>query len=477
MIERPNILLLMSDQHRGDCLGRRAHPTLRTPNLDLLAETGVDFLHAYSATGLCAPARRTLLTGQSASHHGVLDQNAQRPLTAPTLARILAEQGYQTHLVGKLHLWPRRDFHGFQAADWADWLHPQDDNDYSRLMRSRARGRPWTATPHSFDQNSRHVSAWGLEEPLHFSNWCAESAMTFLRSRDPRNPFFLMVSFIAPHPPLLPLRHRLDAHLAMDTPRPAIGSWSSFLAEPSADASPLAWHGSLSSDAMHTLRAAYFALIEHVDDLIAPLVRNVPPNTLVLYLSDHGDMLGDHYLFRKRAPYEGSVRIPLIMRFPESSGMANTMVDTAVELMDIVPTILDYLGLPLSGAMDGTSLLPLIRGESITRRFIHGENAFLPPLRSGMQFVTDGEWKFIWYPELGRQQLFHLNVDPNELDDLSEDANYSNRVALLRAHLVRVLNGRAERFTDGAQLLKRSDDQLSSRFSRRLGAHSGGSAL
>ncbi len=454
-MERANVLLLMSDQHRADCLGMRGHPTLETPTLDSLAKSGADFTSAYSATALCAPARRTLLTGQSASRHGVLDENAQKPLTGATLAGLLGQQGYQTHLVGKLHLWPPRNFHGFQSADWADWIDPRNDNDYTAFMRAQSRGRPWIVGQHAFDQNSRRACPWALEEHLHFSNWCSDSAVSFLRARDKRRPFFLMASFIPPHPPLFPLRELLEKYLARETPAPAIGRWSAFLAEPAADAVPLAWHGRLNPEAMHAFRAAYYASIEHIDTLIAPILDRVPANTLILYLSDHGDMLGDHYLFRKRAPYEGATRIPLIIKLPESARAARVSIDTAVELMDIVPTVLDYLGLPLPETVDGVSLLPLVlRSGSIERQFIHGENSRLPPLGSGMQFVTDGKWKFVWYPSLGREQLFHLEKDPEELTDLAEDARHVGRLGELRAQLVRALNGRAEGFTDGVQLLK-----------------------
>lgn len=444
--DSPNILLLVNDQHRADCLGCRGHPALETPHLDALVRSGADFRHAYSASALCAPARRTLLSGQKSNRHGVMGERFCVPLHAQTLPMALGDLGYQTHLVGKLHLWPLRESYGFKSADWADWIDPSDDNDYTKFLEQKARGRSWIHGTHDFNSNSRRVRVWALEEQLHFSNWCADAAVRFLCSRDATRPFFLMTSFIPPHPPLFPLEALLNKYLGRRLPAPLKGEWSAPFGLQSATGKPLAWRGRLDQESMHLLRSAYYASIEHVDAQIGRLIAAVPSNTLIIFLSDHGDMLGDHHLFRKRAPYQSSVHIPLILRFPRTSRYAGMkIVNTAVELMDVMPTILDWLGSARSEQVDGQSLLPLLRGESIDRRYIHGENPKVPSIGSDMQYVTDGRWKYIWYPEAGRDQLFALDSDPDETVDLAAKLKHADVVRAMHEMLKEALGDRYAR--------------------------------
>jgi arylsulfatase len=451
---RQNVLLLMSDQHRADCIGRYGRFPLSTPNLDELSRTGTDFRKAYSATALCAPARRTLHTGLTGYSHGVLGDDARVVLKVPTLASLLAEQGYRTHATGKLHLWPKWDNHGFQSMDRADWVEPRDDNDYSRFMRRHAPNRRWMKGESDFDPHSRQVNPWDLDEDLHYSAWCTNSALEFLKSRPAQQPFFLMVSFLPPHPPLFPMPDLYDKYLASHIPPPHAGEWSRFLSDPPASTSPLAWNGALDKDEMHSFRAAYLACIEQVDDHIGTLLESIPNNTLILYLSDHGDMLGDHFLYRKRGPYEGSARIPLLIRLPDGVSPKSAEIHTPVELMDIAPTILESIGLPIPAWMDGSSLLPLLYGGQISRQHIHGENVDFPPMRSGMQFITDGYWKFIWFPSLGQEQLFHIGDDPHETTDLSNNPRLDSTRTHFRQLLIHELAGRPEGFTDGHSLLR-----------------------
>ena len=145
MSDRPNILLLMTDQQRGDCLGIEGHPVLQTPYLDHLAAEGVRFRHAYSACPVCVPARRTLMTGQTPFHHGVM-MNYDTALSGPTLPGELAQSGYQTHLVGKLHLWPHRKLYGFCSADWSDG--PGHGGDYDTWLEAHGIRHPYAGLSH-----------------------------------------------------------------------------------------------------------------------------------------------------------------------------------------------------------------------------------------------------------------------------------------------------------------------------------------
>jgi arylsulfatase len=187
-------------------------------------------------------------------------------------------------------------------------------------------------------------------------------------------------------------------------------------------------------------------------------------NMLVLFTSDHGDMLGDHHLWRKTYAYEGSAHIPLIVRLPKAMRSAQdqvlrAVVDQPVCLQDIMPTILDGAGITVPETVDGSSLLPLIRGERIRwwRDFVHGEHSWCYSEEQEMQYLTDGRWKYIWFPRLGTEQLFDLTVDPGECCDLSGNEALSGEFLSWREKLVRVLEHRNAGLTEGNRLVSQSD--------------------
>lgn len=452
--ERPNILLLMTDQQRGDALGLAGHPALQTPYLDMLGATGVFFRRAYSACPICVAARRTLMTGQKPASHGVF-ANYHTGLQGPTLPGELAKAGYQTHHVGKLHLWPFRARYGFQSMDWADSSFPRHDNDYQRWLRDQGVTAPRAAVAHGADGNGWVVRPFHLDERFHFSNWCADRAIEFLERRDPTVPFFLKVSFHQPHQPCTPPRDYYERYMAMDLPEPFVGDWARVYNTPQRGLPVAAWRVFLQPAQMKQYRAAYYGCINHIDDQIGRIFSVLPRDTIIVFTSDHGEMLGDHQWTRKRNAYEPSAHIPLLMRFPENLGVRGGQVcDRPVELMDVMPTLLDAAGVPVPESVDGRSVMPLVRGESSDwREYIHGECADVPTLNSGMQYMTDGRRKYIWFPGLGREQYFDLESDPCELHDLTGRSEYAAEIAVWRGRLVNELAGRPEGFTNGAKLL------------------------
>jgi len=172
-------------------------------------------------------------------------------------------------------------------------------------------------------------------------------------------------------------------------------------------------------------------------------------NTVVLFTSDHGEMLGDHYLWRKCVPYEGSARVPLLIRAPERFGLRKgSVVDEPVCLEDIMPTLLEMAGVDVPQTVQGRSLLPLMRGERVEwRPYLHIEHA---PMH---HTLTDGRQKYIWHVADGREQLFDLDSDPHELHDLARDPERADAVARWRGRLIEELRGRPEGFTDGQRLV------------------------
>ena len=157
-------------------------------------------------------------------------------------------------------------------------------------------------------------------------------------------------------------------------------------------------------------------------------------NTLILFISDHGDMMGDHHLWRKTYAYEGSAHIPFIVTLPKTMRDAvNTHVDAPICLQDVMPTILDVCGVDTPDSVDGKSVLPLIRGSSTTwREFVHGEHCACYHADNAMQYLTDGKWKYVWFSQTNAEQLFHLETDRYENRDLSGDEYYSDVLAAWR---------------------------------------------
>ena len=452
---RPNILLLMTDQQRGDCLGIEGHPVLQTPHLDYMAATGVRFSRAYTACPVCVPTRRTLMTGKKPASHGVF-MNYHTWLDGPTLPGELSKAGYQTHLVGKLHLWPLRRLYGFDSAEWADSPHGHErlDDDYIRFLRREGITETRPGNAYGANWNGWNARPWHLEERLHFSNWCAQGAMDFLERRDPTVPFFLKVSFHQPHQPCTPPQVYWDRYMNMDLPEPYVGDWAKVFDGPQRGLPIDSWRTALEPAVMKQYRAGYYGTINHIDDQIGRILKEIPPNTIVIFVSDHGDMLGDHQWIRKRTAFEPSARIPLLIRFPQDAGIAQGRVlDDVAEIMDIMPTVLEAAEVPCPDSVDGSSLFPLLRGESDGwREYLHGECCDIPSLNSGMQYLTDGKKKYIWYPGSGTEQYFDLEADPKEMTNFAEKSEYQDDIKYWRDILRRELDGRPEGFTDGKTL-------------------------
>ena len=202
-------------------------------------------------------------------------------------------------------------------------------------------------------------------------------------------------------------------------------------------------------------RAGYYGHVTHIDLQIHRILEalggyQVAANTVVCFTSDHGEMLGDHHLFRKCFPYEGSARVPMILKGPARLGLQRGgAVGAPVELRDVMPTLLDCAGLPIPESVEGRSFLPLARGEKCDwRSHLHGEHALF---NQSLHYVTDGHEKYIWLSGDGHEQLFDLDTDPHELRDLAPER--PQRVAHWRQVLIEELTGREEGFTDGQRLI------------------------
>jgi arylsulfatase A-like enzyme len=464
---RPNIVLLVVDQWRGDCLGIDRHPVVHTPFLDQMALDGARFTHAYSAVPSCIAARAALMTGLSQRSHGRVGYLDGVSWDYPTtLAGEFTRHGYQTQAIGKLHAHPQRSQLGFQNVILHDgFLHfgrdqrqdPSLSDDYLPWLR-RELGRPFADYfDHGVNCNSVVARPWDKEEYLHPTNWIVDQGIQFLRRRDPRKPFFLNLSFHRPHPPYDPPAWAFEQYLHREMPPPPVGDWVGDVAAFADPSRPDCYVGDIDPHVLQRARAGYYGHMTHIDHQLNRFFEHlqqfgVLQNTYLCFVSDHGEMLGDHHMFRKGYAYEGSARVPLLLKGPNRGRVPKQAVcPSPVELRDVMPTLLDLAGAAAPSGVEGQSLLPLLRGEAASARpYVHGEHTIF---KQSMQWITDGREKFVWYSGSGREQFFDLAADPQERRDLLRTPAGEARAARWRNALVQELTGREEGFTDGTRLI------------------------
>lgn len=452
-MSRPNIIFILCDQMRGDAWGADGNAHVQTPNLDYLASLGTRFRHAYSAVPSCLPARATIWTGQNQWHTGVLGMGrgqGQIPNDFPhTLAGELTACGYRTHLVGKGHFHPQRTPMGFETME-LDESGRMADSDHRIWFAQNA---PDGVTPddHGVAWNSWHARPWHTEEYLHPTCWTMTRALDFLKTHGDDRPFFLNISFARPHSPYVPPKHYFDMYMGKGLPTPRLGEWSAVHDDPETALNPNAWRGRMSPEQIKRARAGYYGCVSFIDTQIGRLLngmeqrcRQTLDNTWFLFASDHGDMQGDHNLWRKTYAYEGSARIPLFLVPPRRQGKPDRGVaGEVVELRDVMPTLLEAAGLPAPSTVDGKSLIPLL-GKPATgwRTYIHGEHCTSYSEEQEMQYVTDGTRKFIWLPRVGQEQFFNLEDDPGEEHNLIGDPARGDEIKRWRHYLIRELSDR-----------------------------------
>lgn len=462
--KKPNILFLMTDQHRGDCLGCDGNSKIKTPNFDRIAREGVRFPHAYSSTPTCTPARSGILTGCSPWRHGMVGFGKVAQQYPVELPRMLKAAGYYTHAVGKLHYTPQHNFR-FDSAliDESSRRHtPGFISDYHKWFEKVAPGQNPEAT--GIGWNDYLSGPYALPEHLHPTHWTGQNAVKFIEEYDRPEPFLLKVSFARPHSPYDPPERFWNMYKEEDMPGPSVGKW----AEKHGKGDPSdhkIWRGDLGVEQAKRSRRGYYGSVSFIDEQVGLILsalekRGMLENTLILFTSDHGDMLGDHHLWRKSYAYEGSARISMLMRWPKSMGMEDkrgTNLDQVVELRDVLPTFLDAAGASIPESIDGSSMLNLVRGRTEGwRKYIDLEHDVCYSEENNWNALTDGRWKYIYHAFDGREQLFDLKSDPGEVDDLAQDQSFASELGLWRQRMVEHLSERDERYVKDGKLMLRS---------------------
>jgi len=463
MAEKPNIILITTDQHRGDCLGIDGHPVVQTPNLDALATSGIRFRRGMTESPSCIPARRSLMTGTAPAAQGMVGMTNADWNPPHTLAGSLRDAGYQTALIGKLHLSPKKKRFGFEYQELADGPYEHEGNAYTRWLRDEHNIKDVDgAIAHGVDVNGWIGRPGHLTEEQGMTFWCASRAINFLHhQRDPTAPFFLNVSFFDPHPPLVPPEWYYNRYINMDLPAPLIGDWAQDPGRQKRGYPTAAWRVNLDPELMRCCRAAYYGTVNYIDDQIGRLTQYLRreglfDNTLILFTSDHGEMLGDHHLFRKCWPYEASARVPYIVKPPKPWNLpGGALSNCPVGLQDVMPTFLEAGGASIPQGCTGKSLLPIVRGESDSvRHELHIEDSGTYESIDGYHALIGDRYKYVWYSQRHTEHLFDLENDPNEMNDLALGEGSDSQLAPWRGKLADVLRDRPEGFVEGGKLIR-----------------------
>ncbi len=458
----PNILLLMTDQQRYDSLGCYGAAFAHTPNLDRLATSGVLFEHCYANNPICTPSRASLMTGKHILDHGVCQLNDHLSPEEVLFPARLRDLGYHTALFGKLHVaagatesqsrHPNDGFDIYELCNegsahmdaphqaYARWLEERDPAFYARL---KTEGRGVTHVPNH----------------LHMSHWAAERSIAFLeKERDKDKPFFCMMSVFEPHNPYEHYPKEMGGLVDRDAiPSPTARGDGPEPADIDRERHEnyYADFDTLSSDDIATMRHGYHASVAYGDLEFGRVLKRLETlglaeNTLVIFTSDHGDMLGDHDLLVKGAFfYEPNVRVPLLMRWPQGIEGGRS-VPGPVQLHDLAATILHAAGIAdatVTAAMpDARDLLPMARGDVDevhdgvfccyrNSGMCAGHSDWDPPINATM--IRRGRYKLNLWHDSGAGELFDLERDSMEQDNLWEVTEMKE----LRDYMVAQLDG------------------------------------
>lgn len=458
--ERPNIILIMTDQQRFDALGAMGNEQIHTPHLDQLAQDGTLFMNAYSSTPSSTPARAGLLTGCSPWKHGMLGYYQTAPDYPHTMPQMLRDAGYFTFGIGKMHYTPQRNLYGFHGTllDESGRVYSDDYvSDYRQWLQVQAPGSDPDLT--GIGWNDHRGGVYKLKENLHPTYWTGNQAVQFIENYELDKPLFLKVSFARPHSPYDPPQRYYDMYKDQDVPTPWVGDWAERFANyPN---TPDAAFGDFGVDHAVDSRKHYYAAVTFVDDQIGKVIdalkaKGIYDNSLILFVSDHGDMLGDHHHWRKTYAYEGSSHVPFIVKAPNDARFTSKRgekLNQVVEIRDILPTFLDAATIIQPNTMDGQSVLPLLMEPKYGwREYIDLEHATCYSDENYWAALTDGKMKYIWFFSTGQEQLFDLQKDAGEEVNLAGKKRYNKELKKWRERMVLHLKERGEPYVVDGKL-------------------------
>jgi len=437
---------LCTDQQRFDTIHALGNPHIHTPNIDRLVDSGTAFTHAYSQSPVCTPSRASFLTGRYPRTTRCRQNGQAIPPGEILISRRLADAGYFCGLAGKLHLATcadgvveKRTDDGYQVFHWSH--HPQPDwpeNEYSQWLSEK--GKTWDEL---YQGDSTPYIKHGVPPQYHQTTWCGEKTVDFIKNNR-HHPWFFSFNCFDPHHPFDPPSEYLNRYDPAAMPLPK-GIPDEKLQKTTYQTLDREWAhnepGSFHVAAMTDLdrrqvTAAYYAMIELIDDQVGRILNALEKTgqreqTLLVFMSDHGESLGDHGIYMKGPHfYEECIHVPLILSWP---GVIRPGVrcDALVELLDLAPTFLEVCGMPIPESLQGKSLMPLCTGKAENshahRDYVFSEyyNAWSHPHSYGSMMRTRNE-KIICYHGTDQGELYDLNSDPDEFVNLWNNPDHTD---------------------------------------------------
>lgn len=443
-MKRPNILFLMSDEHRPDVTGYEGNDVVRTPVLDNLAETGVVFRNAYTPSPICVPGRQCLMSGQLPKTCGCEGWIDLEP-NYLTFSRHFARHAYSTVCCGKLHHSSWDQMQGWTARPagdvtvTGDYLDGKVDEEFARFSR------PFSDIKWS-DTKEVLRAGVGRSQIIENDEFWTEAALNSIERHfnnaqydreNPNRPIMLKVSLIAPHYPYQIDEERFGYYLNrvepfLDqevSPHPFL---SRRQVRPGVDASPRE---------LRRATAAYYGMVDHIDELYGHVIEQLEhvgqdiDDWIVVYTSDHGEMLGEHGIWEKQKFYEASGRVPLIIRWPKGFE-GGRVVEENVNLCDLFATMSDLAGLPIPDGLDSRSLVPLLNGDASG-----WNNETVSQFQGTNVMIKRDHLKYQYYGPDMPEVLFDLEADPTETTDYIDNPDYAEPVARFRDRLAELGHG------------------------------------
>ena len=463
ILKPQNILLIIADQHRQDCLGFNGRTLVETPNIDRLQKSGISFDDTITPCPLCGPARASLFTSlYSHQARGILEEeklgardkmevgmvtdmmiNTTSLLEPPLLTNALKKAGYYTAYAGKWHL--GNDI----IKDWFEDAHGYDNRDYMTWLAEK--GLPETGWPlKDPDLRSQRIPHMSIPKtkvspvkPEEFNDaWITDIALGYLRERPADRRFFITCGFNGPHPPFMIPEPWFSMYSPEDIPEPT--NFHPPEGEPESKKESFyrqLWldHG----DNWETWKksvAVYYGFVSYIDHQVGRLLdeldrQDIFENTMVIYSSDHGEMLGQHGLWHKMQAYEESLKVPLVISSPTIQQDSRSL--EGASLLDISPTILGAANLEYPEVYEGIDLLAdRNRGKETSPRYLFSEQKPLGPFHGEKEWrmATDGRYKYIWNRD-DRPELYDLEQDPYELQNLEDQQEHQIQLTTLRKKL------------------------------------------
>jgi choline-sulfatase len=453
-----NVLLLMSDEHRRDALGIEGNRVARTPNLDSLGRSGVRFGSAYCTNPVCTPSRASLMTGLYTHHHQAFSNATPWPFEHKTLAHYFGRAGYMTALIGKMHFVDAQT-HGFDYRldfnDWYQYLGPKTKLYADELSRAnsgsglpqiddlwRDAGDPWKGA-RALDSRQGPVAVGGVSEipeQDHFDSFVARETIRFLKTHGKRQPFFAICSCLKPHDPFMPARRFASMFRAQDMQLPPTWGKVDLAKVPQEVRDSIRFNAptpELSDPARAKERIAlYYANLAQLDDALGQVLAvlrelDLERDTIVLYTSDHGELLGDHGLWQKFQFYESSCGVPLIVRAPGVTA-AGARCAMPVSQVQVLPTLAELCGVPLP-ALDGPSLVPQLRNSADVRDLpVYSEYNLQTPRAKYMLRRRDFKYTF---RVNDMPELYDMKRDPEEMTNLALQPEHRDRAEQMKREL------------------------------------------